>query len=271
MKKMMGFSLVIAVVLMSIVSGCTSTKVITTFMEPEGRFEDQSILLVGSDVLITTIDGYVVEERAHSGSTWISFPGYLGEMSILLLAPGEHTINAAYFALSKTTGENKTTYAITQGNDAAIFRMNFQASLCYAVTADKDGNRVTISLNEVTDPDIGAKAQKEARGAKKPKEYAFATLTGQNAEPTKFEGTWVDVQTGNPMLTFKGNTWSAYKLGTRSIVGTGEFTFTDTEISLNMKVMGKIIPSKNIYRFNDDGTIYLKTLATNTESTLRKE
>jgi hypothetical protein len=249
-------------------AGCTSTQVITRFMEPEGRIDDQSILLLGEDVLVAMVDGYSVsEEAAHSGDTWNS---YVDNRTIILIWPGERTILAAYAAFARewvSAGSDTITLSM-ENSEGVTLKGNFLPSKCYIITAEKRGNTVNLTLREETDPDIVAKIKKDISGAKKPKEYVYSSLA-DISEPTLFEGTWVDVKSGGMVMTINGNTFAFYTPGTTNVVGRGKFTYTDTEITFIMKVQGKDFPAKNTYHFNDDGTLSLKTL--DVEQILRKQ
>jgi hypothetical protein len=254
----------VIVLCVTFLTGCTSTQVITRFMEPDGKIEDQSILLLGEDVMVVMVDGYSVSGVAHSGDTWNS---YSDDRTILLIWPGERTIHAAYVAFSVESGSTTTTYSAEQ-SDGVTLKGNFLPSRCYTITAEKRGNTVNLYLKEETNLGIVARIQQDVSRAKKPKEYAYSSLA-DTSEPTPFEGTWVDAKSGNMIMTIKGDAFAFYAPGTTNIVGRGKFTHTGSEITFIMKVQGKDFPAKNSYRFNDDGTLFLKS--SGAEQTLQKQ
>jgi hypothetical protein len=244
--------------------GCSSIKVVDTWMNPTFQKEEHSILIVEKKLWVGYID--TINLPILSGI------GVAGE-SVLLLAPGTHTLEASYSSSSNSvvSGVVSTTTEEASGLKTTY---DFLPGRYYLVTSFKSGGMVSINIKDVTDSE-NKKDKKLVQAAAKmiSKQPATPSLPGtllaDSSEITPFEGTWA----GQPgeIYIFAGNTIEK-TVPIYDPDGTsgyqkfkGRFEYTDNKISLyflsafNRETSDwSSLSSKGEYDYTlDDGTLTL--------------
>jgi hypothetical protein len=182
--------------------GCTSMPLVNTFMDPDVPKEDHAALSVHNNIVIATIDGQMTLKSSGGGND-----GFItAKNPIVVLTPGEHTLDVQYLKRSSNyTYYNNTTTITTEQTDFIKVGGNFLAGHFYRIYPRTEGKNVYFEV--VDETDSGAwdteKAKKTAVkrveterkklvSAKYPKKLATILVIQKAsvAMPTPLEGTW---------------------------------------------------------------------------------
>jgi hypothetical protein len=216
MKKSLVFALV---VFMTALLGCRSTPLVNTFMDPDIPPTGHAVLSVHNNVLISMIDGQMTLKSSGGGGDGI----IASKSPIVLLTPGEHTLDVQYYkqTTNVSSGYNTTTYTTTtESSEWLKFTADLEGGHSYRIYPIVEGKSVYIEMIDETDPSVWgglkfsnnpkrsealavkavkesgkrvAMEQKKVPTVKYPKKLStlIAYQKAAAAAPTALEGTWL--------------------------------------------------------------------------------
>jgi hypothetical protein len=208
-------------------SGCATSPVINSFMNPAVPAEEHSFLSIDSTVLIESIDGDMTFRSSGSGSSTFK------RIPLILLVPGRHTIQVWY----QDAFTGKTTSTGINSNSIPVSAM-FLKGHYYTLYPEVGGGMVSFALRDETDnPAIVADRRSRVSKAKPPKSPSSEVLmrVAEAQDPTPFEGSW-KLETSDLIseYVFRSKTFTV--VSTRKKGGVfgsrGTFEYTDNEFTL---------------------------------------
>jgi hypothetical protein len=119
-----------------IVTGCTSSPVINSFMDRSIPVREHALLLVDPNVGVSMIDG----EMSFRASIV-----YENRTKIIFLIPGRHSLMVAW--ISRTSNTRTTSENTSMDRD-------FQAGCVYRLTGKLSGNSVFFQISEENNPSV---------------------------------------------------------------------------------------------------------------------
>jgi hypothetical protein len=255
-----------ALVIGVLLTGCTSAPLVNKLMNPDVSVNDHAVLYISEDISDVMIDGEMVK-------TLLS--GYWGQEGfkttpIIVLAPGEHTIQAKYLRFTERGGG-----AVDKSRSSLItITHNFNAGRRYYMYGAVEGNMVGFKIIDETDPAAAwrqgssgltnaekriAAQNKKISTTKYPSRvspavsYSILLDNALEADPTKFEGTWqyeytkYGQQYVDEYIFIRNAFISNYmlNLGTGAALDgyIGTFDFTDNAITLTQLKTRKLLRS----------------------------
>jgi hypothetical protein len=274
MKKCLAF---VPVVFMAFMLGCQSMPLVNTFMDPDIPAAGHAALSVHNNVLISMIDGQMTLKSSGGGNDGI----ITSKSPVVLLTPGEHTLDVQYYKQTTgvSSGYNTTTYTTTtESSEWLKFTANLEGDHSYRIYPIVEGKSVYIEMIDETNPSvwsglkfsnnpqksetIAQKMVKEAEkrvateqkivpNAKYPKRIATLILyqKAAAAPPTALEGTWLMPDT--PEGTKMGISEQTYTFTGQSFINRSRKDLSKFEMGLvnaAMKVLkGPPLTSPTIY------------------------
>jgi len=205
MKRMKSFLLL--VLLGTLFTGCVTSPMVNTVMNPNVPIEDHAVLYIPGQIMDVTVDGDKVKS-GHEGG------GVSERAPMIMLPPGKHSIQARYASLvvgssSINSGFFTIVHTFKAGGRYYFFA-NPDTSSFYSTSfwGEKQGN-ISIGIVDETDPAAAwearwvreaeervAKANSQMDKVMYPSKIALSLThvplmeNAVNADPTKFEGTW---------------------------------------------------------------------------------
>jgi hypothetical protein len=276
MKK----SVFVSVILIAgvFLAGCNSTPLVNKLMNPDVPVNEHAVLYLAAEINDVMIDGEIVKD--YMTGLW----GQHGFTTspIVVLTPGEHTIQAKYLSY-RSAGYQMTEKTQT---DYMSITHNFNAGRRYYMYSVVENNTVRFSIVDETDPAVtwrqGTQSLTRAEeriaienkmlgDIKYPSKISLAVSydilleNAAAANPTKFEGTWQyeytkDGQQYVDKYIFMGNAFiNTYTYNPRMDVTlgyVGTFDFTDNTITLTQLKKADLIRSGELSNINQTNVVY---------------
>ena len=184
-------------------AGCASAPMVNTLMNPDVSVNDHAILYLSAEVNDVMIDGEIV--KTLMSGLWGQY-GFK-KTPMIVLAPGEHTIQAMYLSY-RSTGSGDVEKSKT---DLMTITHHFNAGRRYYMYGAVEKGMVSFKIVDETDPAAAwrqgssgltnaekriAAQNKKISTTKYPSRvspavsYSILLENAEIANPTKFEGTW---------------------------------------------------------------------------------
>ena len=256
----------ITLVIGFLLTGCTSAPLVNKLMNPDVSVNDHAVLYLSEEINDVMIDGEIVKTLITG--LWGQY-GFK-KTPMIVLAPGEHTIQAMYLSYRSAGGgdvEKSKTSLMTITHD-------FNAGRRYYMYGAVEGNMVSFKIIDETDPTEAwrqgsrsltnaekriASQNKKMSKTKYPSKvspavsYSILLDNALEADPTKFEGTWqyeytkYGQQYVDEYIFIRNAFISNYmlNLGTGAALDgyIGTFDFTDNAITLTQLKTRKLLRS----------------------------
>ena len=255
-------------------TGCTSAPLVNKLMNPDVPVNDHAILYLSEAVNDVMIDGEIVKNL---------FSGTMGQYGfektpMIVLAPGEHTIQAMYLRYQNDVRSKTDLMTITH---------HFNAGRRYYMYGAVEGNMISFEIIDETDPTTvwrqGSRSlttaekriatqNKKMSKTKYPSKvspavsYSILLENAAEANPTKFEGTWQNKYTKYNQqyvdeYIFIGNAFInnyMLNLGTGAALDgyIGTFDFTDNAITLTQLKTRKLLRSGGFANIKQKSVVY---------------